>query len=155
MIQQTAANFILSGATAIGVGTELIPTEAIERRQSQRIHELARRFAKLVKDARDQIEAWKKSQVIKEYTGAEKCEKQGMCDRHTGKPILAGFWVLERLGSARAFKRGRQHKRIQSRLAGIMCSAIVCLSVFSNPAPLTSARADTVRIPGTGRLWRN
>ena len=27
--QQTAANFILSGATAIGVGTELIPTEAI------------------------------------------------------------------------------------------------------------------------------
>jgi dihydroorotate dehydrogenase len=73
--QQTAANFILSGATAIGVGTELIPTEAIERRQSQRIHELARRFAKLVKDARAQLEAWKKSQVVKEFTGAEKCEK--------------------------------------------------------------------------------
>ncbi len=72
--QQTAANFILSGATAIGVGTELIPTEAIERRQSQRIHELARRFAKLVKDARDQIEAWKQSQVVKKYTGTEKCE---------------------------------------------------------------------------------
>jgi len=73
--QQTAASFILSGATAIGVGTELIPTEAIQRRQSQRIHELARRFAKLVKDARAQLEAWKRSQVVKEFTGAEKCEK--------------------------------------------------------------------------------
>jgi 2-dehydro-3-deoxyphosphogluconate aldolase / (4S)-4-hydroxy-2-oxoglutarate aldolase len=73
--QQTAGNFILSGATAIGVGTELIPNEAIKRRQSQRIHELARRFAKLVKDAREQIEAWKRSQVVKEFTSTEKCEK--------------------------------------------------------------------------------
>jgi 2-dehydro-3-deoxyphosphogluconate aldolase / (4S)-4-hydroxy-2-oxoglutarate aldolase len=73
--QHTAANFILSGATAIGVGTELIPNEAIERRQSQRIHELARRFAKLVKDAREQIEAWKRSQVVKEFRETEKCEK--------------------------------------------------------------------------------
>lgn len=73
--QQTAANFILSGATAIGIGTELIPTEAIQRRQSQRIHELARRFLKLVKDARCQIEAWKQSQVVKKYTETEKCEE--------------------------------------------------------------------------------
>jgi 2-dehydro-3-deoxyphosphogluconate aldolase / (4S)-4-hydroxy-2-oxoglutarate aldolase len=73
--QQTAANFILSGATAIGVGTELIPNEAIRRRQSQRIHELARRFAKLVNDAREQLEAWKRSQVVKEFTATEKCEK--------------------------------------------------------------------------------
>jgi 2-dehydro-3-deoxyphosphogluconate aldolase/(4S)-4-hydroxy-2-oxoglutarate aldolase len=73
--QQTAGSFILSGATAIGVGTELIPTEAIARRQSKRIHELARRFTKLVKDAREQIEAWKRSQVVKEFTGTEKCEK--------------------------------------------------------------------------------
>src|SRR5579864_9308391 len=73
--QQTAANFILSGATAIGVGAELIPTEAIQRRQSQRIHELARRFKKLVKDAREQIEDWKRSQVVKEFTSAEKCDK--------------------------------------------------------------------------------
>jgi 2-dehydro-3-deoxyphosphogluconate aldolase/(4S)-4-hydroxy-2-oxoglutarate aldolase len=72
--QQTAASFILSGATAIGVGTELIPTEAIQRRQSQRIHELARRFAKSVKDAREQIEAWEKSQVVRKYTEKEKCE---------------------------------------------------------------------------------
>ena len=73
--QQTAGNFILSGATAIGVGTELIPTESIERRQSKRIHELARRFLKLVGDARREIEAWKESQVIKKYTDAQKCEK--------------------------------------------------------------------------------
>jgi 2-dehydro-3-deoxyphosphogluconate aldolase/(4S)-4-hydroxy-2-oxoglutarate aldolase len=72
--QQTAGHFILSGATAIGVGTELIPTESIERRQTQRIHELARRFLKLVNDARQQLETWKKSQVVKKYTEAEKCE---------------------------------------------------------------------------------
>src|SRR5271157_895994 len=73
--QQTAAGFILAGATAIGVGTEMIPTEAIERRQSERIRELARRFAKLVKDAREQIEAWKRTVVVKSFTGTEKCEK--------------------------------------------------------------------------------
>lgn len=73
--QQTAGNFILSGATAIGVGAELIPTEAIERRQSERIRELARRFQKLVKDARQQLEEWKQSLVVKAYTGTEKCEK--------------------------------------------------------------------------------
>jgi 2-dehydro-3-deoxyphosphogluconate aldolase / (4S)-4-hydroxy-2-oxoglutarate aldolase len=72
--QQTAGNFILSGAAAIGVGTELIPTESIVRRQSQRIHELARRFLKLVRDARQEIEAWQKSQVVKKYTEAQKCE---------------------------------------------------------------------------------
>jgi len=73
--QRTAASFILSGATAIGVGTELIPTESIEKRQAERIRELARRFAKLVRDAREQLEAWKKSLVVKKYTGAEKCEE--------------------------------------------------------------------------------
>jgi 2-dehydro-3-deoxyphosphogluconate aldolase / (4S)-4-hydroxy-2-oxoglutarate aldolase len=72
--QQTAASFILSGATAIGVGTELIPTEAIERRQAERIRELARRFAKLVKDAHQQVELWKQSVVVKKYTEEEKCE---------------------------------------------------------------------------------
>jgi 2-dehydro-3-deoxyphosphogluconate aldolase/(4S)-4-hydroxy-2-oxoglutarate aldolase len=72
--QHTAGSFILSGATAIGVGAELVPHEAIQKRQSERIRELARRFAKLVKDAREQIEAWKKSLVIKSYTGTEKCE---------------------------------------------------------------------------------
>jgi hypothetical protein len=53
----------------------MIPNEAIARRQSKRIHELARRFAKPVKDAQEQIKAWKRSQVVKQFTGTEKCEK--------------------------------------------------------------------------------
>jgi 2-dehydro-3-deoxyphosphogluconate aldolase / (4S)-4-hydroxy-2-oxoglutarate aldolase len=73
--QQTAAGYILSGAVAIGVGTELIPTEAIEKRQSHRINELARRFTRQVKEAREEIEAWEKSLVVKTYTGTEECEK--------------------------------------------------------------------------------
>ncbi|HEY6352202.1 MAG TPA: bifunctional 4-hydroxy-2-oxoglutarate aldolase/2-dehydro-3-deoxy-phosphogluconate aldolase [Candidatus Angelobacter sp.] len=53
--QQTATNFILAGATAIGVGNELIPQEAIEQRESARIRELARRFMTFVKDGRDRL----------------------------------------------------------------------------------------------------
>src|SRR6516165_7823730 len=71
--QQTVTDYILSGATAIGVGTELIPSEAIQRRQAHRIQELARRFLKLVKDARGQIELWKQSMVVKEFTNADEC----------------------------------------------------------------------------------
>jgi 2-dehydro-3-deoxyphosphogluconate aldolase/(4S)-4-hydroxy-2-oxoglutarate aldolase len=73
--QQTVTDYILSGATAIGVGTELIPAEAIQRRQAQRIRELARRFLKLVKDAREEIETWKQSRVVKEFTDTDECEK--------------------------------------------------------------------------------
>ena len=73
--QQTAANFILSGATAIGVGTELIPTEAIERKQSERIRELAMRFSRLVKEAREQIEEWKRTFVPQKFRGSDNCEK--------------------------------------------------------------------------------
>lgn len=54
--QQTAEDFIVSGASAIGVGTELIPTEAIKRRQSKRIQELALRFREFVKEARARLE---------------------------------------------------------------------------------------------------
>lgn len=50
--QQTAGNFILAGATALGIGSELIPKAAIELRQPERIRELARRFLNLVKTAR-------------------------------------------------------------------------------------------------------
>ena len=53
--QQTAGNFILAGATAIGVGTELIPNDAIERRESERIRELAHRFLGFVNDARRRL----------------------------------------------------------------------------------------------------
>lgn len=74
--QQTAANFILAGATAIGVGAELIPTEAIERRQSERIRELAQRFVGFVKDARARLEARKPRRVVKKLDGVEKCEEK-------------------------------------------------------------------------------
>jgi 2-dehydro-3-deoxyphosphogluconate aldolase / (4S)-4-hydroxy-2-oxoglutarate aldolase len=52
--QQTAADFILAGAVAVGIGGELIPHEAIHLRQEHWIGELARRFAAMVKDARIQ-----------------------------------------------------------------------------------------------------
>jgi 2-dehydro-3-deoxyphosphogluconate aldolase/(4S)-4-hydroxy-2-oxoglutarate aldolase len=74
--QQTAANFILAGATAIGVGAELIPTEAIERRQAARIRELAQRFVGFVKDARARLEARKPRRVAKKLDGVEKCEEK-------------------------------------------------------------------------------
>jgi 2-dehydro-3-deoxyphosphogluconate aldolase / (4S)-4-hydroxy-2-oxoglutarate aldolase len=59
--QQTAANFILAGATAIGVGTELIPADAIANRETERIRELAHRFLGFVKDARHRLTAHKDS----------------------------------------------------------------------------------------------
>ena len=49
--QQTAANFILAGAVALGIGAELIPREAIRLRQADRIAELARRFTGFVSNA--------------------------------------------------------------------------------------------------------
>lgn len=53
--QQTATGYVLAGSSALGVGSELLPREAIRRRQDQRIHELARRFLGFVKDARGAI----------------------------------------------------------------------------------------------------
>ena len=53
--QHTAEDMILAGAAAIGVGTAVIPTEAIANRQRNRIRELARRFIKAVKDARARL----------------------------------------------------------------------------------------------------
>lgn len=50
--QQTALNFILSGATALGIGAELIPQEALLGRKEQQIRELARRFLGMVKYGR-------------------------------------------------------------------------------------------------------
>ena len=50
--QITASDFILAGATAIGLGGELLPKEALHLRQIDRIHELASRFLAMVKDAR-------------------------------------------------------------------------------------------------------
>jgi 2-dehydro-3-deoxyphosphogluconate aldolase/(4S)-4-hydroxy-2-oxoglutarate aldolase len=50
--QLTASDFILAGATAIGVGGELLPKEALHLRQADRIQELANRFLAMVRDAR-------------------------------------------------------------------------------------------------------
>jgi len=50
--QMTAFNFIQAGAAALGVGGDLIPREAIRRRQPDRIAELARRFTNSVSSAR-------------------------------------------------------------------------------------------------------
>ncbi len=53
--QQTATGYIMAGASAIGVGVELLPRDALQRRQEHRIHELARRFLNFVKDGRTPI----------------------------------------------------------------------------------------------------
>jgi 2-dehydro-3-deoxyphosphogluconate aldolase/(4S)-4-hydroxy-2-oxoglutarate aldolase len=52
--QTTAVNFILAGATAVGIGADLIPPEALQRRHERHIHELARRFLAMVKYAREE-----------------------------------------------------------------------------------------------------
>lgn len=51
--QLTALDFIAAGATAIGIGSELLPSEALHLRQENRIHELARRFLGMVKEGRE------------------------------------------------------------------------------------------------------
>jgi 2-dehydro-3-deoxyphosphogluconate aldolase/(4S)-4-hydroxy-2-oxoglutarate aldolase len=53
--QETAADFILAGATALGIGGALIPHESIQLRQPHRIRELARRFVGIVKQARARL----------------------------------------------------------------------------------------------------
>jgi 2-dehydro-3-deoxyphosphogluconate aldolase / (4S)-4-hydroxy-2-oxoglutarate aldolase len=53
--QETAADFILAGAAALGIGGRLIPKVALEQREAERISELARRFLRIVKTARSKI----------------------------------------------------------------------------------------------------
>lgn len=53
--QMTAADFILAGASAIGIGAELMPREALQTRKAEWIHELARRFMGIVRSARAEI----------------------------------------------------------------------------------------------------
>jgi 2-dehydro-3-deoxyphosphogluconate aldolase/(4S)-4-hydroxy-2-oxoglutarate aldolase len=74
--QQTAADYIVAGATAIGVGTELIPTEAIRRRQAYRIQELAQRFARFVKEGRERLESWQQSVGVQMFEETQKCEEK-------------------------------------------------------------------------------
>lgn len=53
--QQTAVGYILAGASALGVGGELIPKEALQQRQEERVHELARRFLAKVREGRSRL----------------------------------------------------------------------------------------------------
>jgi 2-dehydro-3-deoxyphosphogluconate aldolase / (4S)-4-hydroxy-2-oxoglutarate aldolase len=57
--QETAAEFILAGTVAVGIGGALIPHESIELRQPHRIHELARRFVAILGDARGRMNTGK------------------------------------------------------------------------------------------------
>jgi 2-dehydro-3-deoxyphosphogluconate aldolase/(4S)-4-hydroxy-2-oxoglutarate aldolase len=50
---KNAAKFIFAGATALGIGQELLPTEALHLRQAGRISNLARRFLGYVKSGRE------------------------------------------------------------------------------------------------------
>ena len=50
--QLTAVDFILAGAAALGVGAELIPSEALRVRNERQIRELARRFLGMVREGR-------------------------------------------------------------------------------------------------------
>jgi 2-dehydro-3-deoxyphosphogluconate aldolase/(4S)-4-hydroxy-2-oxoglutarate aldolase len=53
--QKNAADFILAGAAALGIGGHLIHQNAIKRRQREWIHELARRYIGMVSEARSQL----------------------------------------------------------------------------------------------------
>jgi len=53
--QQTASQYIVAGAVALGIGGELIPQDAIRARQVDRIAELARRFVGFVKSGREHL----------------------------------------------------------------------------------------------------
>ncbi len=50
--QQSASELIRAGATALGIGAELIPRDAVRLRRAQQIRELARRFLGIVREAR-------------------------------------------------------------------------------------------------------
>ena len=51
--QQTAGKYLAAGATAVGIGHELIPPRAIAVREAEWIQELARRYVKTVKYLRE------------------------------------------------------------------------------------------------------
>jgi 2-dehydro-3-deoxyphosphogluconate aldolase / (4S)-4-hydroxy-2-oxoglutarate aldolase len=51
----TAANFIIAGASALGIGSDLMPKQAILGRQDDWIRELARRFIEAVQNAQAQL----------------------------------------------------------------------------------------------------
>ena len=53
--QMTAANYIWAGASALGIGSDLIHRDAIKRRERNWVVELARRYTNLVARARTEM----------------------------------------------------------------------------------------------------
>ena len=54
--QQNAAHYLLAGASALSIGKELIPRESMLLHKPDRIRELTRRFASIVKSTRARIQ---------------------------------------------------------------------------------------------------
>jgi 2-dehydro-3-deoxyphosphogluconate aldolase/(4S)-4-hydroxy-2-oxoglutarate aldolase len=54
--QQTASDYILAGAAALGIGRDLIHQDAIKRRDAGWIRELSRRYSHMVSEARRRLE---------------------------------------------------------------------------------------------------
>ena len=78
--QTTAAKFILAGASALGIGADLVPHDAIHLRQSGRIFTLAQRYVSFVKQARAQMEP------AKTAASASAGEKRSMWPRDAKQP---------------------------------------------------------------------
>jgi 2-dehydro-3-deoxyphosphogluconate aldolase/(4S)-4-hydroxy-2-oxoglutarate aldolase len=72
--QQNAEAFILAGATGIGVGSQLVPAESIQRRQAKRIHELAGRFLKFVREARERVPPRKEATLAALHISSAHCK---------------------------------------------------------------------------------
>lgn len=53
--QQTISAFITAGATAVGIGSELLPRDALESRHEQQIRELGRRYLSMIRETRARL----------------------------------------------------------------------------------------------------
>lgn len=63
--QQNAAHYLLAGASALSIGKELIPHESMLLHKPDRIRELTRRFASIVRSSRARIaEAQAQAQTV-------------------------------------------------------------------------------------------
>lgn len=62
--QQNAAHYLLAGVSALSIGKELIPRESMQLHKPDRIRELTRRFATIVKTTRARIAEAQQSPVV-------------------------------------------------------------------------------------------
>jgi 2-dehydro-3-deoxyphosphogluconate aldolase/(4S)-4-hydroxy-2-oxoglutarate aldolase len=65
--QQNAAHYLLAGASALSIGKELIPRESMLLHRPDRIRELTRRFAAIVKSTRARIAEAEASQLANSH----------------------------------------------------------------------------------------